>query len=495
MRLPPSDGHKGTSRWSTETEIEMAGYFKRQPYSFFCGFIGSRPIFANRQGGILLVAGARSGKLRDVLSYTICAWIHKGSLILVDPKGEMASIAQDQTRFMKRVFYWNVFKMHGLPSHSIHFTSYLKKGSRYLITDIKTLCRNLLPDSGAGKDMYFSRRGREVLEAIITTLVERDGTLHLPVLYAVIQSIEAFGEDWLGFAWLMNQSGYPLAASIEAEIAASHKDSSGGSGFKGILGEVKKSVDWMSDPVLMETVSPPYDATLDDMVNTNEPFHLAMIPPSEALENFTDAMKLINTGFTITKSRNPGGPPITMVIDEAAKFGNAPFIVDAFSIGAGLGIQPVAVYQSLAQLAQTGPNADKIIPASAAVQIYFRIRELDTASKLSRMIGKEQRYFDKPLQQERARRAANYALEDMLYGDDPLRSMRDASFHEYGMQHQDSIARYKLEENEILGLPDDKAIIFADGLQHPILADRRAHLRAALYGGPLSPQSLSQSNA
>lgn len=487
MRLPPDDDRHGSARWSSAKEVEMAGYFERQRYSFFCGFLGDRPIFANRPGGILLVAGARSGKLRDILAYSICDWCFEGSMILVDPKGEMASIAQNLTRFMKKIFYWNVFKMHRLPSHSIHFTSYLKKGSPYLITDIKTLCRNLLPDSGSAKDSYFSRRGREVLEAIITTLVERDGTLHLPALYAIIQSIEACSQDWLDFGWLMHNSAYPLAASVEAEIAASRSNDNGGSGFKGILGEVKKAVDWMSDPVLMRTLSPPYDVTLDDLIESDEPFHLAMIPPGEALDNFTDAMKLINTGFTITKARNPGGPPITMVIDEAAKFGNAPFIVDAFSIGAGVGIRPVAVYQSLDQMKQTGPNAEKIIPASAAVQIYFGIRELDTASKLSRMVGKEQRYYSDILQQERARRAAAYAAEDMIYGDDPIRAMRDASFHEFGMQYQSSMSRYKIEANEVLGMDEHEAIIFADGLKHPIHANRRAYYEQRFMAGRYHP--------
>jgi type IV secretion system protein VirD4 len=473
MRLHPDHYRHGSARFSSGKEIAQAGYFKHQSNSFFCGFHEGKPIFWNGPGGVLIVAGARSGKLRDVLAYTICPWVFRQSLILVDPKGEMSSIAQNQTRFMKHIWYWNVFEMHGLPSHRIHFTSYLRKGSRYLENDIKTLCLNILPDRASNTGSYFEGRAREVLQAIILTLAERDGTLHLPELYKIVQSIALCDQTWIDFAFLMFNSPHDIARSIEADIANNRASGNDGSGFNGILGEVKKSVDWLSDSEFRKSVSPPYDITINDMVTSETPFHFSMIPLGESLDNFVEAMKLINASFYITKARALDSPPITMIIDEAAKFRTAPFITDSFSIGAGMGIRPVALYQSLDQMKITGPNADTIIPASAAVQIYFNFRELGTAEKLSRMIGKQQIYFNDSLKQAQARHGERRAMDDLLYGDDPVRAMQGLTHHRHGAAHQTSMQRDMFMPNELLGLPDEKAIIFGDGLSHPILADRR----------------------
>ncbi len=470
MRLHPDDSRHGSARFANAQEIGHAGYFKRRSNSFFCGFFDRRPMFANGPGGILITAGARSGKLRDVLGYTICTWVFEQSLILVDPKGEMAAIAQNQTRFGKAIYYWNMYGLHGLPSHRIHLTSYLRKGSIFLESDIKTLCRNILPDSGSDNSKYFELSARMVLKAIILTLIERDGTLHLVELYRVVQSIPICNQAWVDFAWLMHSSPYEDVRRVEAEIGPGRSESR--NDIKSILSEVSIAVDWMSDEAVRQSVSPPYDVTIEDMLSSAKPFHFVMMPPSEGLDNLVVAMRLINTCFYLTKARNPGGPPITMVIDEAAKFGSAPFIMDAFSIGAGLGIRPVAIYQSTDQLKSTGPQAETIIPASAAVQLYFGLREIESAERLARMIGKEQRHFRDVLREQQARNAADQAMDQLMHGGDPWSASRQIHHQRQIERHTDSMARDLMMANEILGMPDNQLLMFGDGLAYPVLGNR-----------------------
>ncbi len=92
MRLHPDHYRHGSARFAGPREVRRAGYYKFTPNSIFIGFDPrGRPLFWNRPGGVLLVAGARSGKLRDILAYSLC-WSFAGSMILVDPKGEMACI-------------------------------------------------------------------------------------------------------------------------------------------------------------------------------------------------------------------------------------------------------------------------------------------------------------------------------------------------------------------------------------------------------------------
>lgn len=468
MRLHPDHYRHGSARFAGPREIRHAGYYKRGTNSIFIGFDPrGRPMFWNGAGGVLLVAGARSGKLRDVLAYSLC-WSFTGSMILVDPKGEMASISQDQTLIGKLIWYWNPYRMHDMPAHRVHFTSNLHKDNPYLESDIKTLCRNILPDSGSANSSYFEQRARAVLKAIIMTLIERDGVLHLSALFDAVQSMLIGDSEWGYFAWEMHHAMQKEIRAVEAEIQGSRKESGNGGGIKGILGEVAKAIDWMSDEKVRASVSPPYDVTIDEMMASKTPFHFVMMPPGESLDNFVEAMRLINTSFYLAKARNPGGQPITMCIDEAAKFGKAPFIVDAFSIGAGLGIRPLAVYQSLAQMKATGPNAETIIPASAAVQLYFGIRELPTAQTLSQMLGKEQRYYNDTLRQFQARRAQQMAMDHIMRGGDMLATMHELGYQRRLATHQESMARDMMMPNEIMGMGDNEMLIFGDGLRYPI---------------------------
>ncbi len=377
--------------------------------------------------------------------------------------------------------------MHGLPSHRVHYTSNLHKDNPYLESDIKTLCRNILPDSGSENASYFERRARAVLKAIIMTLIERDGTLHLPALFDAVQSMLIGDEEWGYFSWEMHNAIQKEIRAVEAEIQGSREESGNGGGIKGILGEVSKAIDWMSDEKVRVSVSPPYDVTIDEMMASDKPFHFVMMPPGESLDNFVEAMRLINTSFYLTKARNPGGQPITMCIDEAAKFGKAPFIIDAFSIGAGLGIRPIAVYQSLAQMKATGPEAETIIPASAAVQLYFGIRELPTAQTLSQMVGKEQSYYNDRLRQYQARRQHQMAMDHIMRGGDMFTAMHELGYQRRVAQHQESMARDMLMPNEILGMGDDELLIFGDGLKYPIHGLRKPYYEQRFMAGHYTP--------
>ena len=78
-------------------------------------------------GDILLVAGARTGKLTDILAQNICSGVLGGAtLLILDVKGELAAISQDQTPDEKYCLTWNPFGLHGLPRHRLNPFSHLK---------------------------------------------------------------------------------------------------------------------------------------------------------------------------------------------------------------------------------------------------------------------------------------------------------------------------------------------------------------------------------
>jgi type IV secretion system protein VirD4 len=85
----------GSSDFCTEDEIAAAGYFRRTPDSVLIGFLGSRALWSATLGGLLVQAGARSGKFRDWLGYLACGiGCEDHNMVVLDVKGEFCTVGR-----------------------------------------------------------------------------------------------------------------------------------------------------------------------------------------------------------------------------------------------------------------------------------------------------------------------------------------------------------------------------------------------------------------
>ena len=446
----------------------------KTPDSAFIGFDEKgRPLYWSGMGGLLTLAGARSGKLTKLIAYNILDGMCAQNLILLDPKGEIAAISQLQIELLKYCYYWNPLYLHGLPGHKTNPVDFIRLDSPSLVADIKVFLKALITVSGSSNADYFEKRAREFVEAIILTLVHLEGTLTLPRLYDVINLIPMNNEAWLDFAFEMTEvTGYEIPSRIEAEIAASRDNESGG--FRGILGEIFKAFAPLSDPMLMASVSPPFDFSFADLLDANRRFNMYLMPPLELIGEWASILKAILASAFIYKSRSPSAPRQTWILDEVPQLHGFDLAVKLYSIGAGMGIRPWGFGQTGSQLNKLAPNAQTEITASAAVQHYFGIRDLPTAEVLSRMLGSVTLEYDDAMQQARAERARKEALYNMFLGQDPVSAGLEYSYQNQVAQHRTKTKRALRTPDEILNTPNDRIYMMADGLPHP----------AEVYGRP-----------
>ena len=477
----------GSATFADFAELRFAGMFKQKPGSLLIGFFGKRPLWYDGMGGLLLIAGARGGKLRDVLAYNICAGINAcGSMVILDIKGELAAISQDQTPDRKFCIYWNPSKQHGLPSHRINPVDYIRKCSPTLVSDVKVFCENMIPLSGSANAQYFERRGREFLEGIILTLVNLEGVLSLPSLYRVINLIPSGSDAWLDFAFEMSEAGFEVSSRIETEIAEGNK--SDGSGYRGILGEIFKAFAPLSDPALMRSISPPYDFSLSDLCKSDQAYQLYLMCPAEFIGPWSPMIKALFVAGMIYKARSPMAPQQTWLLDECAQLGGFPLITKLYSYGAGIGIRPWAVFQSLYQMNAIGPNAENIITASAALRSYFAVRDLETAQSLSRMLGAQTLEYDDGRRQAEASHAKQKMLQSLLNGNgDPLSAGLAYAHLKQEAHRRTKQHRLLRTPDEVLNMPPGKQFIFCDGLAHPIYADRKPYYEQRFMAGRFHP--------
>lgn len=477
----------GSAAFADARELAAADFFRQTPTSLLIGFHGGKPIWYDGAGGLLLTAGARSGKLRDILAYNLCSGIYAGgSLVVLDMKGELAAISQDQTPDGKYCAYWNPLGLHGLPQNRVNPVSYIRHGSPTLVSDIKVFAENMIPLSGSANGKYFEMRARDILEALILTLVEKNGALTLPDLYRVVNLIPSNNEEWLDFAYAMHTSAFPLARRVEEEINQSRKDTSTG-GFQGILGEVFKGVSCLSDPVLLESVSPPFDFDLSALTDSGRRWQVYLMPPAEFVDAWSPVIKAIFVSAMIYKARAPSAPQQTWILDEAAQLDNFPLVVKLFTYGAGIGIRPWAVFQSTDQMAALGPHAKNIVTSSAALQIYFALREISSARDVSTMLGTQTLEFDDTLQQGQSRLAKGRILQSLMTGEDPLAAGIAFGHYRHAEVHRSKQPRALQTPDEILNARPDTAFIFGDSLQHPILAQRKAYYAQPFMAGRFHP--------
>lgn len=463
----------GSAELADDAKIKAAGQFTQTDDALFYGFRGKKPLFYSGLGGALLVAGARSGKLTTCLSYNACYGIARQSLVVLDLKGEIAAISQYQVPDQKYCLYWNPMGLHGLPQNRLNPVDYIRKDSPSLVSDVKVLAENLIVSSGSAQSIYFEGRAREFIEGIILTLVEVNGVLTLPDLYHVVNMIPGGGDPWLDFGFEMSQSAHPIAVRVEEEIAASRESSS--NGFQGIMGEIYRALAPLSDPILMQAVSPPYDFSMAQLCESERRYQLYLMPPAEFVGPWSPVIKSIFVAGMIYKSRNPQAPKQTWILDECGQLGKFPMVPKLYTYGAGIGIQPFAVFQNTNQMNQLGERAGDLIASSAALQIYFAIRDLPSAHQLSRMLGAQTLEYDDTLQQSRAYHAKSQAAQAFINGADPFdaaltyRHQRDVS------EHRTKQHRLLRTADEVIQMPPDKGFAFVDGLQHPIEFDRRPY--------------------
>ena len=462
----------GSARPATEEEIRKAGYFERTPNSVFMGFAYGKPLFGNIPSSFYLQAGSRAGKMAYLVAWTICEGLYANTAIIIDPKFEIADISLSQVSGKKYCIYWNPTKAAPFPSHRINPVDFLRYDNPSLVADVKLFCQNILPLSGSPQSEFFELRGQTYLEAIVLTIVETEGVLTLGRLFEVVNLIHGNSEAWLDFGFAMHSSQFAIARSVEEEVAASRGSES--RTVQSILAELAKALAPLSDPQLMEAVSPPFDMSMADLCGS-QPYHVYIMAPAEFVEGWAPIIKALYVAAFIYKRRAGSHClPQLWLLEECALLKGFPIVPLIFSLGATYGIRGYAVYQTHDQAKATGPNAESILPASSGVSWHFGIRDTPSAERLSQRLGMESLYYDDTLRQREAALAREQAIRDVLSGDPVEAGMRVAHYQQ-ASEHRSVQQRLLRTTSEILGMPRGRMWIFADDLEHPMEGEGRAY--------------------
>lgn len=476
----------GSSRWSDKNDIERAGLF--HPKGVCVGFVFGKPIFADGDSPGSFFGGAGVGKLTTLAAYILCgmridkrSWYAPLRIFVNDPRGELAAISiQNQVRFNKAAYCINPFGLHGLPQHRVNPWDLLRADSKTFHADARLLVSDLIPLSGSSNAEYFEIRARQWCEALTKYFVLTHGTITLPDLYQLVNNIED-PRAWPSICEAMLGFDDPEIKRTAIEIAGKRADAP--KEYSAIMGEIFKSLGFLSDPVIRETLSGS-DFSLE--VLCGEDCNVYNMIPAEYVEILAPMNRAIVGAAMLYKQRHPSAPRVLFVIDEASSLGRFESLLRGYTYGRGMGIRVLSIWQDTSQIGRNyGANAVSSFLGSSQLRQFLGVRDLDTAKMVSAMLGSQTLEYDVEIEQLAAQRNKNLILRDMLAGGDPYEAGLNYAYQERAAINRLKQGRNLLNPDEILNLPEDQQILFISGRNlMPILANKYSYFtRPEMAGG------------
>lgn len=474
----------GSASWAQEPDLKRAGLFEGRGLQV--GYVGNKPICLETDAPIITVAGAGSGKMRDLLALGVARNASNRNFIL-DPRGEIASVTMVNFALQGSYLYcWNPTGMRGLPQHRVNPLDILKLHDPHFHADCKFIAESLIPTSGASNGRYFELRAREWIENIIKMLVERDGRVSFPSLYRIINWIESDSGSWADCLEAMLGSSMDSVKRTAGEMLAKQQESE--KEFGSIIGEIYAHLNFLDDPMLQASLEDA-DASLADTCNTVHPTSWAINVPIEYVGLWSPILRTMFTVQMLYKSRAPSAPRVTMIIDEAGQLGNFEALLRAFTFGRGAGVQVWALFQDVGQIVRNfGAPALQGFMGSSALRQFFGVRDYQTAQMISSMLGAETLEYDDSLRQADARRQKINAAMNVMNGGDPFAAYSDLRYHGFAQTHRTKQARALMMPEEILSMPEDRQLLFISGKNlKPIFAEKHPYYTRPEFAGRFLP--------
>lgn len=493
LEMPPY----GSADWAKFDDIHKAGMFQKRPESVFLGYHGRRAVYAQNQGGILTCAAPRTGKFSTQIAYNICgkdAYAHW--VVCLDPKGEIAYIAQNQMALGKAAIHWNPSRLHGLPHVNMNPLDHITRGSPTIVSDTKGFYKQWHPLTNAGNSRYFEVSAQSIAEACTVELAEVNGTVDLSQVYRMINLIESDSDEWLEFECDLLNSRHLFVRRNGEELRQHRKkrgksaDSSGG-GIAAVIKELYVSFASLDDPLLLKSVSPPFRFSFAQIGDENyPPCNFYMMPPADQIEVWGSVIKGIYHNAFTHKLRRRSAPPMLFLIDECGQLleaGDFPLVRRLFSIGAGMGMRPWIFLQSLGQLDNLGKSGKAIVMSSATIKCYFAILDYPTAEEVSKSLGKRTIEIADPLQQQNSKLEAKRLVREILQGHTDRARLTELAHHKRAAVHLNKMSGDLMRPEQVMHELADKAIIFAGDTIKPLILDRKHYYNNPKMNGACHP--------
>ena len=368
-----------TGLWAHPPQLGLSWDWK--PGMVLLGHHEGRLVGRDDDRHIITVAGSRAGKSSTVLIPNLRSY--PGSIVVLDPKGELARATAQQRRAMgQQVYILDPFGETGARSDSYNPIAELMQARPELVAaDAAQLGDALIIPNN--KDPHWTDSARNLVRGIILLmLVNNPAKASLRELRRLLCGTP------------------PELAELFAEMAACDA-------FGGTVQNAGKSFLDKNDRELASIMSTAQEQTapLDDVLHVSErsdfrssdlrsgKLTIYLVLPGMRIGTHYRWLRLVIQQALAAMERAPvprGQLPVWFVLEEFPALGHMRSIETAAGLMAGFGVKLWSVLQDLTQLKTHYPKSWETFLGNAGVIQAFGNADLTTTEHLSKMLGTTQ---------------------------------------------------------------------------------------------------------
>jgi len=392
-------------------EFKHGDIFLGRPKLLFGGML--RPIGIPTEKHMVTIAGTGSGKSTGALVPNLC--IHEGSLLCVDPKGELAAITarrrgnggggvrgMGQDVFVLNPFDLPILKGLGCASYNVY--DEMERVAQYdadrPVSYASQISQALIPPTTASRDPYWDAAARTFLTGLILYVFqgpkEQRNLVRLRELIMEgdkesYQSLTKGGSDRRGDAFdaLMTMMKNCPEGPYRHVIAGSANSLSYMAGPQrgSVLTTAMEHTSFLDMPEIRR-ISMKSDFLLEDLKTRYISVYLCLpLNAVSGIEGHWLRMFVMLTGDMMMRASKAPNPPLLIAIDEFPSLGKLDTIETMAPTARGYGVRLWLVGQDLEQFERVYPDSwGSFISGAQAVQ-FMGIVHPPTVAWLAERLG------------------------------------------------------------------------------------------------------------
>lgn len=382
----------GSAEWATAEHLQKNGLILSSKPGFLLGFFQVAeqryPITYSGDRHLLTVAPTRAGK--GVSSIIPNLLLHRGSALVIDPKGENARVtAHARAAMGQEVHVIDPWGITGMQSSRFNPLAWLDPADPDISENAFMLADAMIVRAGGGgSSQFFEDESLSLLWGFILYVAidpRFAGARHL----GTVRDMMSLGNQRL-FGMLNEMYQHPnRVVSSVAERAIAKDEETRANVFTSLQAQtVFLDSDRMRDT--LSVADGQRTLRFEDLKGTAMSVYLVL--PADRLGTYGRWLRLLIQQAITCNARNLGvkparGRPILFLLDEMAALGKLTKVEEAYGLMAGFGMQLWGIVQDLGQLDRIYDKGWETFIGNSGVLQYYGSRDERTAAYFSKLCG------------------------------------------------------------------------------------------------------------
>lgn len=369
----------GQARWARYGDLKQDGLFN--PRGIVLGRFKGKLLRHKTDKHLMTLAPNRAGKGVSAIIPNLLTW--PGSMLVIDPKGENASVTARRRRAMgQKVYILDPWGITGFEGCRFNPLLALSPDSADLVEDATLLADSLVVPATKADDEFWNTEARSFLAGLIMHIVTTEAPENRNL--GTLRTLLTLGEA--EFADLLedmndNHAAFGLVTrTAQRLLQKTDRERSG------VISTAQGQTHFLDSPRITDVLaSSSFD--LDELKSSRMSIYLVL--PADRLATHGRWLRLV-VGLclsALTRDRHPPENPVLFLLDEFAALGRLQAVETAIGLLAGYGVLLWPILQDLAQLQDLYPQRWRSFLANTGVIQAFGVNDMGTAEYLSKMLG------------------------------------------------------------------------------------------------------------